>query len=84
MVEAFEVQFCLMMGETVDKAPGIVRRMCDVLAVKEPTLDPRIARKIARTRMFIRVRWLNSAKAGEAENRRGMKQTRQLSASGVN
>ncbi|KAF0289256.1 Transposable element P transposase [Amphibalanus amphitrite] len=79
VVEGFEVVFCLVMGDTVDKDPGIVRRLCDALAVKEPTLDRRIIRKLARTRMHIRVRWLNSAKADAAEKRRGVKQTHQHS-----
>ena len=77
IVESFEMMFSLVMGSTADTAPGIVRRLSSALAMKEPTLDPRIIRKLVTTRMHIRIRWLNAAKAAAAEKRRVGSQARQ-------
>ena len=76
IVENFEVTFSLVMGATFDNAPGVVRRLCAALMMKEPMLDRRITRRLVTTRMHIRIRWLNAVKAAAAEKRRGCNQMR--------
>ncbi|KAF0309795.1 Transposable element P transposase [Amphibalanus amphitrite] len=77
VVEAFEVLFCILMGTSADRNPGIVRRLMDLLRQKEPALDLRIARKLVRTRLHIRLRFINQALAEAAAARRAAKQVRQ-------
>ena len=77
VVEAFNVLFCIVIGRGADQKPGITRRLTELLLEKEPGLDQRIARKLVSTRLHIRLRALNQAKAEAAEKRRGEKQIRQ-------
>ena len=82
-VREFEVIFCLVMGESVDGSPGIVRRLVACLAEKEPSLDHRVIRKLVKTRLHIRVRWLNVAKLMSAAKRRSDGQIRHHARSGL-
>ena len=66
VVEDFNTRFCDVMGATADEAPGIMKRLVACVLAKAPELDERVARKLASTRLYLRVRWLNAARA-EAE-----------------
>ena len=76
VVESFEVLFGLVMGRSADMQPGITRRLMELLLEKEPQLDQRIARKLVRTRLHIRLRALNTARDERAAQRRGENQLR--------
>ena len=82
-VKEFEIIFCLVMGGSVDRSPGIVRRLVACLAEKEPSLDHRVIRKLVKTRLHIRVRWLNVAKLMAAAKRRSDGQIRHHARSGL-
>ncbi|XP_037079228.1 uncharacterized protein LOC119100224 [Pollicipes pollicipes] len=73
VVEAFEVVFQLVMGRDI----GIVDRLTKLLLKKFSALDKRIARKLVTTRIHLRLRWLNQARAERAAARRAAKQVRQ-------
>ena len=77
VVESFELLFCVVMGSSADRNPVIIRRLLELLRQKEPGLDLRIARKLVRTRLHIRLRFLNQAQAEAAAARRAAKQVRQ-------
>lgn len=77
VVERFELTFCQTMGPEADHHPGIVARLLAALLQKEPTLDPRVARKLAVTRLHIRLRWLNLRLSERRAERRAAKQIRQ-------
>ena len=77
VVESFEVLFGITMGSSVDRDPGVVRRLIELLREKEPGLDIRIARKLVRTRLHIRLRFLNQELVDAAADRRAAKQVRQ-------
>ena len=62
VVEAFEVNFGQLMGETASKEPGIVRQLVELIRVKDPQLDQRVAKKLASTRLHFRLRKLNRAR----------------------
>ena len=82
-VESFELLFCIVMGSSADRNPQIIRRLMELLQQKEPGLDLRIARKLVRTRLHIRLRFLNQAQAEAAAARRAAKQVRQHAGSSV-
>ena len=71
LVESFEVIFARVMGATADQQPGILRRLTELLMTKEPHMDQRIARKLASTRLHLRLRHLNSTRAeGQLQSQR--------------
>lgn len=76
-VRSFEIIFSLTMGQTADMRPGIVKRLAANLKRKEPSLDDCIITKLVRTRVFIRLKWLNKAKSGASAQRRSNKQVLQ-------
>ena len=57
-----ELLFSLVLGSTVSREPGIVRRLVELLE-EWPDLDKRVARKLAVTRLHVRLRWLNCEEA---------------------
>ena len=63
VVEAFELKFREVMGPTADQSPGIIKRLTACVLAVAPDLDERIARKLASTRLHLRIRWLNTARA---------------------
>ncbi|XP_043235641.1 uncharacterized protein LOC122388523 [Amphibalanus amphitrite] len=68
VVEDFNDTFSDVMGPTAVKTPGIVKRLTGCVLARAPGLDERIARKLASTRLHLRLRWLNTARAAaEAE-----------------
>ena len=62
VVQEFEVNFCQIMGSSADRKPGIIRRLTEVVCLKHPDLDKRVARKLACTRLHFRLKRLNSAR----------------------
>ena len=76
VVESFEVLFGLVMGRSADMQPGVTQRLRELLLEKEPQLDQRIARKLVRTRLHIRLRALNTARDERAAQKRSEKQVR--------
>ena len=68
LVEQFEVQFCLMHGESgIDHEPGVVRRLLESLRIKYPRLDQRILKKYAVTRTHMRIREIERHRKGLKE-----------------
>lgn len=77
VVRDFELSFALLMGKTADMEPGIMRRLLLILTAKYPLLDSRIARKLASTRLHLRLRAINQkSAAGESARRRARAQVR--------
>ena len=54
---------CAVMGSTTDRAPNVQKRLVTSVLAKMPKLDRRIARKLASTRLHLRPRYLNVARA---------------------
>ena len=77
VVEQFDADFFSIMGPTFDKKPGIVKRLMDGIIRRHPGLDIRIARRLARIRLHIRVTWLRQSLAKDRSDRRAAKQLRQ-------
>ena len=75
LVEAFEVQFCLLNGTSdIDRQPGLLRRLIDHLQTKYPSVPKKVLKKYATTRVHLRIRWLNreykAVRAAKREARR--------------
>ena len=77
VVEEFETNFCLLMGSTADQEPGILRRLVELISQKQPGLHPRVARKLASTRLHVRLKKLNEARDQAKDARRAGKKVEQ-------
>lgn len=55
VVRQYDKDFCTIMGPTFTKEPGIVQRLTDVIRKRHPSLDVRVARRLAKTSVYIRV-----------------------------
>ena len=58
VVEQFEEDFGSIMGPTFSKQSGIVSHLTSVIINRHPTLDARVARRLAKTRLYVRIGWL--------------------------
>ena len=45
VVRAFEVNFKVLMGNTGSQEPGIMKKLVEMILLKNPQLDQRVARK---------------------------------------
>ena len=86
LVEAFEVQFCLLNGTSdIDRQPGLLRRLIEHLQTKYPSVPKKVLKKYVTTRVHLRIRWLNreykAVRAAKREARR-MKYMRKSAAVG--
>ena len=77
----FETSFSLVMGPTADQQPGILKRLVQLILQKQPRVDQRVARKLASTRLHLRLRQLNVARAEVQAGRSAARQVRQHSRS---
>ena len=62
-VQQFEELLSQLMGDTACQEPGILRRLIALVQQLDPQLDQRVARKLASTRLQLRIRQLNKAGA---------------------
>ncbi|KAF0288727.1 hypothetical protein FJT64_012884 [Amphibalanus amphitrite] len=76
-VEDFELNFCLLMGASADEGPDIMKRLIHLIQLKQPGLDRRVARKLASTRLHLRLRYLNGKLDAARAERRAAQQVRQ-------
>ena len=63
VVEAFDQTFRDLVGPTADQSPDIIKRLTACVLAIDPELDVKIARKLASTRLHLRIRCLNTARA---------------------
>ncbi|KAF0297726.1 hypothetical protein FJT64_004843 [Amphibalanus amphitrite] len=69
-VEQFEVLFSLMHGDLdIDREPGVVRRLWEMLQDKYPHLDKRVLKKYAVTRTHMRIRDLERDRKARLKNK---------------
>ena len=81
-VLAFEVIFCTMMGPTVTRQRGVTASLIDAILKKDESIKRKVARVLVRTRIWIRLRWLNRGLGEESARRRAKQQVVQHVASG--
>ena len=80
-VLAFEVIFCATMGATATRQRGIMAELIEAVLLKDGRLHRTVARTLVRTRIWIRIRWLNRGLTAAAAERRANQQVKQHSAS---
>ena len=79
LVEDFDAQFCRIMGPDFSREAGIIKRLVETITALCPDLDVRVARRLAQTRLHVRIRWLRQKL--DAGRKRDTKQVRQHVAS---
>ena len=80
-VEGFEDIFRSVMGLDFTREAGVMKRLVALIAAHYPTIDPRIARRLAHVRLQLRVRWLRQKLEAVRFGKREAKQIRQHVAS---
>ena len=80
-VLAFEVIFCAKMGTTASQQRGIMAELVEAILKKNKSIDRKVAWTLARTRVWIRIRWLNRRLTEEAAERLARQQVIQHSRS---
>lgn len=75
-VEEVDCNFRVMMGSSADQQPRIIERLQQLILLKRPHLDPRVARKLASTRLHLHIRWLNTTRKEVHEKRRAADKVR--------
>ena len=65
------------MGPSADQQPDVMKRLVQLIQLKQPRLDQRVARKLASTRLHLRIRYLNRLLDAKREQRRAATQVRQ-------
>ncbi|KAF0288011.1 Transposable element P transposase [Amphibalanus amphitrite] len=73
----FDDDFQRIMGSSFCDQPGLLRRLSQVISQRHPGLDQRIARRLARVRMFMRVGELRQQLKRQRDDRRANRQVRQ-------
>ncbi|KAF0314365.1 Transposable element P transposase [Amphibalanus amphitrite] len=73
----FDDDFQRIMGSSFCDQPGLLRRLSQVISQRHPGLDQRIARRLARVRMFMRVGELRQQLKRQQDDRRASRQVRQ-------
>ena len=63
VVKAFDQTFRDPMGPTAYQSPDIIKRLTACVLAIDPELDVKISRKLASTRLHLRIRCLNTARA---------------------
>ena len=75
-VEAFDVVFCAMHGNNIDRGPGVIRRIREDLDHKFPRIDSWVVRKYAVTRTHHRPRHLQHRLSEARRDERNAKRMR--------
>ena len=73
----FDDDFQRIMGSSFCDQPELLRRLSQVISQRHPGLDQRIARRLARVRMFMRVGELRQQLKRQRDDRRASRQVRQ-------
>ena len=69
------------MGTTASQQRGIMAELVEVILKKYESIDKKVAWMLARTRVWIRIRWLNRRLTEEAAERRARQQVLSINCS---